>query len=115
MFKYLKQQLSRTIKNCCYRVKQNLYLHARFFVVFGEFSPFFCSFQVVGVSAIDFPHKITPKWIISEENKKFCLPSLVNVKWREPGEFAPVIFSDLQLSSSFLKISKIVQIFLKSF
>jgi hypothetical protein len=34
-------------------------------VVFGEFSPFFCGFQVAGVRTIDFTHKITPKWVIS--------------------------------------------------
>jgi hypothetical protein len=43
-------------------------------VVFGEFSPFFCSFQVAGVRA-----------------KKIFLPSLVNVKWWQPGELAPEV------------------------
>ena len=43
-------------------------MHGEYFVSFLEkieFSPFFCGFQVAGVHAIDFLHKITPKWVIS--------------------------------------------------
>jgi hypothetical protein len=49
----------------------------------NRISPFFCRFQVAEMHAIDFSHKITPKWVISV-GKIFA----VNVKWRQPGELA---------------------------
>ena len=71
-------------------------------------------FQASGMGAIDFPHKITPKWVISGRKNfgtyalrppplpkfgggakrisaKNFLPSLINVNWRQPGELAPKV------------------------
>ena len=54
---------------------------------------------------IDFSHKISSKWEFLKENKIF-LSSLVNVKWRQPGELVP---NDLFATNSIFKLMGVLK------